>query len=117
MMVGRNQTHDSIVEAQMASIQDSLKDMTSEIKNLAGKITSLAIDQAAQIERRCVNEASIKKIEHTVYGNGKDGLMTRVDRIEQRHTKYLWVITLVASAAATICAALLPLLLKFLASL
>ena len=117
-MIGRNQPNgSSIVESQMAAIQDSLRDMTSEIKKLADKITSLAIDQAAQIERRCMNEANIQKIEHTVYGNGKDGLTTRMDRIEQRHSRHLWVITIVASAAATICASLLPLLMKFLASL
>jgi len=116
-MIGRNQPHDSAIEAQMASIQDSLRDMTLELKTLGNKINSLAIDQAAQIERRCMNETNIQKIEHTVYGNGKDGLTTRMDRIEQRHSRHLWVITVVASAAATICASLLPLLLKFLASL
>ena len=108
-MTIRKSISDGVIETQMASINDSLREMMVELKSLGEKINSLNVDSATQIERRIMNEAKLERMDHVIFGNGKDGLITRLDRIEQTKTHMVWIIGLVVGVLGSIIGSIVPL--------
>lgn len=66
-------------------------------------ITDLAVQIATvQADTRSILE-SVGKLEHAMYGNGKDGMLVRVDRLEQEHTRLTrWTTAAAGSALAAV---------------
>ena len=98
MTLWNNTTHEtaSVILEQVNKVHDEVIQLSKVIER--------------QNERRESNEAKISKIEHVVFGNGRDGLNIRVDRIEQRHTKHLWIIGILATILSPIISLLMKIL-------
>ncbi len=69
----------------MPADEVTLQDVMAAIALVDAKLdTHLQLDD----ERRGTQEEKITSLDHAVNGNGKIGLKTRVDRIEQR---WIWI--------------------------
>jgi hypothetical protein len=71
------------------------KEIYDRLRSVETKITKLC----ATVENVNVNQtALLKKHEETLYGNGKPGLNTRIDRIEQIEQNRKWSLRVLWSA-------------------
>lgn len=69
-------------ESPIERVHARLDDLFSEIGDLKGDLASVKSDTGA-IKARCVPcQEQIIKHEHSLYGNGKDGVLTRVSSLE-----------------------------------
>ena len=77
----------------------ALAALRSEQQGLSSRLdTHIAL----QKQRNDTDTKSMEAMKHHVYGNGKPGLLTRVDRIEQRAKTVLWFAATGASTASVL---------------
>ena len=102
--------HDCITDAKMEAIHNSLQEVMAELKSLGEKINSIAVENAAQVERRTMNEARIDRIDHAIFGNGREGLTTRIDRLEQSKNHMVWIVGLAVGVLGSVIGSIAPLI-------
>jgi len=65
---------------------------------LNDQLADINVKQARVEERLTVMDEKLDKLIHAVEGNGKPGLLIRVDRVEQRWKLVAWVLGVVGAA-------------------
>lgn len=65
---------------------------------LQQQLADINIKQARVEERLTVMDEKLDKLIHSVEGNGRPGLLIRVDRVEQKWKIVVWVLGVVGAA-------------------
>jgi hypothetical protein len=65
---------------------------------LQDSLTDINIKQARVEERLTVMDEKLDKLIYAIDGNGKPGLLIRVDRVEQKERMARWAIAVVVGA-------------------
>ena len=83
------------ITPQLFGITTKLEITVNEMRRLADLISSQRTDSSHEISRVC---SDIGKIEETIYGNGKEGLIIKIQRNHEWIQNQIWFQRLVITA-------------------
>lgn len=66
-------------------------------------LTEIVVSLATQAQNIETILDKLDRVEHAIYGNGREGMAIRVDRLEQIHTRFTrWTTAAIGSAIAAV---------------